>query len=262
MILKSLLAHPLTRNIDIDDPLCTELRSRIVREKRFLRNLYTDWYHSIHNYIPPGEAPVIELGSGGGFMKDIIPQVITTDILNSHNMDIVMDGTRLPFSDDSLRAVVMTFVFHHIPDPSQFLDEATRCIQQGGRIIMLEPWVTPWSSFVYSRLHHESFWPHRGSWQFISDGPLSGANSALPWIVFERDRSLFNKKYPFWSISIIKLTDIFCYLLSGGISMRSFMPGFMYKLCHGVENLLEPWRDKLSLLALIVLEKRHAEKNP
>lgn len=256
MLLKRLLAHPLTRTIDINDPLCTERRSIIIKNKGLLKKIYNDWYQNISKFLPSGEAPVIELGSGGGFMKDTIPELITTDVLSSHNIDIVMDGTIFPFSDNSLRSIVMTFVFHHIHDPLKFFAESTRCVQSGGRIIMLEPWVTPWSRFVYLWLHHEPFYPNAEDWQFVTNGPLSGANGALPWIVFKRDRSLFHCKYPEWDIITIKLTGVFCYLLSGGVSMRSLMPGYMYKLCHAVEKLAEPWKDKLSLFAFIVLEKK------
>src|SRR5262249_31802772 len=37
--------------------------------------------------------------------------------------------------------------------------QATRCVRSGGVVAMIEPWVTPWSRFVYTRLHHEPFQP-------------------------------------------------------------------------------------------------------
>jgi hypothetical protein len=41
-MLKSLLAHPLTCGLDLDDPRTTELRRRIIQEKSFLRQIYQD----------------------------------------------------------------------------------------------------------------------------------------------------------------------------------------------------------------------------
>ena len=69
---------------------------------------------------------------------------------------------------------------------------------------MIEPWVTPWSRLIYTKLHHEPFNPESEKWDFPSSGPLSGANGALPWIVFCRDRHLFEERYPQWEIVTIK----------------------------------------------------------
>ena len=61
-VLKALLAHPLTRRLDIDDPQATDLRRRIIREKKFLKLIYEDWYTWIVSTLPPGRGPVVELG--------------------------------------------------------------------------------------------------------------------------------------------------------------------------------------------------------
>ena len=65
-MLKSLLAHPLTKGLDIDDPKTTRLRRQIIQEKYFLRKIYEEWYQSIAASLPGGEGAVLELGSGGG----------------------------------------------------------------------------------------------------------------------------------------------------------------------------------------------------
>ena len=73
-MIKSILAHPLTRGMDIDDPRTTELRLQIVRSKRFLRKIYEEWYRDIVAALPPCDGPVLELGSGAGFLgEDSIP---------------------------------------------------------------------------------------------------------------------------------------------------------------------------------------------
>jgi len=65
-MLKSLLLHPRTRGLDVDDPPTTEARRRIIREKPFLRRLYDEWYTEICDVLPSGKGPVVELGSGAG----------------------------------------------------------------------------------------------------------------------------------------------------------------------------------------------------
>jgi hypothetical protein len=75
-------------------------------------------------------------------------------------------------------------------------DGAVRSLRPGGRMIMLEPWVTPFSRLIYGFAHHEPFAPAAGDWGFAAGDRLLAANGALPWIVFERDRSRFEAEFP------------------------------------------------------------------
>ena len=59
-MLKNLLAHPLTRGLDIDDPRCTELRRSLIRNKSFLRQIYQEWYGAIAALLPLEKDPVLE----------------------------------------------------------------------------------------------------------------------------------------------------------------------------------------------------------
>lgn len=255
---KNLLAHPLTRGLEIDSPRCTELRWSIIQQKSFLRQIYEEWYSAISALLPLHEEPVLELGSGGGFLSDYVPELITSEVLYCQHVGVVLDGSHLPFVNESLGGIVMTDVLHHLPQARGFLTEAKRCVRPGGLVIMIEPWVTPWSRLVYSRLHHEPFRPDASEWSFPSKGPLSGANGALPWIIFERDRAQFEKEFPELQIRTIKLFMPFRYLLSGGVSLRSLMPGWSFSLWRNVENLLQPWMKSLAMFALIVLRKDYA----
>src|SRR5712692_9496426 len=112
--LQAWLAHPLTRGFDLDDPQTTSLRRRIIEEKIFLRRIYEEWYESVIADLPRGNEPVLELGSGAGFMNDFIPGLITSELFVCPNISAVLDAMNLPFADNSLRAVVMTDVLHHI----------------------------------------------------------------------------------------------------------------------------------------------------
>src|SRR5581483_6966006 len=102
-MLRSLLAHPLTRGLEIDDPRTTDLRRRIVREKPFLYRIYREWYASIASALPPDPGPVLELGSGAGFLEEFVPNLITSDIFPVPGNRLVLDGQQLPFADGSLR---------------------------------------------------------------------------------------------------------------------------------------------------------------
>lgn len=254
--LRRLLAHPLTASLRDDDPKTTELRKQIIQSKPFLKAIYEEWYEMLAKEVPRGTGDVLELGSGAGFLKDFFPGLITSEILPCVGVDLVLNAQNMPMKNDSLRAIVMTDVLHHMPNARKFFAEASRCLRSGGKIVMIEPWVTPWSRFVYTRFHAEPFFPEAAEWEFASTGPLSGANGALPWIVSVRDRAKFESEFPEFEIEEIRPFLPFRYLLSGGVSMRGLMPGFSHGAWAFLERKLESQMDRLAMFALISLRKR------
>ena len=256
-LIQSVLSHPLTRELDLDSPEMTRQRFRLIKEKSFLNKFYQDCYLSIAGSIPENvNGKILELGSGAGFIKDYLPDCMTSEVLQNPDIDIVLDGQRLPFIDDSLRSIVMLDVFHHLPRVPLFLEEASRCVRQGGTIVMIEPWNTPWSHFIYRHMHHEPFDAGCSGWEFPRGGPLSKANQALPWIVFKRDRLLFERMFPQWHIAKVNLHSPFCYLLSGGVSLRSFMPGSLFGMWRTFEDKLQPCMSILAMFAKVVLLRK------
>src|SRR3989338_81887 len=233
------LELPETRNIrDLDDPATTQLHSEIIKKKYFLKKIYTGFYNIFKSSVGTIETKTcVELGSGGGFIKEIIPGVLTTDVLELPHLDRCFSGLRMPFDDSSVDAFFMIDVFHHIPDARLFLQEMARCLKSGGKIIMIEPANTWWGSFIYKNFHHEPFEPGAG-WTLAGEGPLSSANGALPWIVFHRDREVFEKTFPSLKIRNLKPHTPFRYLISGGVSKRQLLPDFLYWFVDGTERFL------------------------
>ena len=255
-MLRSLLTHPLARGRDLDDPQTTVIQHKIIQEKQFLKRVYQEWYRSLKASLDPAGQRILEIGSGAGFLIESIPHLITSDLMSLPWVSLVLNGMEIPFKDDALDAVVMVNVLHHVPDFRAFLLEAARCIRPGGKIVMIEPWVTAWSTIVYANFHHEPFDPAVDEWALDPAGPLSGANGALPWILFVRDRQLFQQILPMWEVSDIRLLTPLTYLLSGGVSLRSLAPGWSYPFWHRIELLLEPLERHLAMFARITLTKR------
>ena len=248
------LVHPLTRGRDLDDPQTTLLRRQIIKEKKFLWRIYYEWYQAIGAALPPGKGPILELGSGPGFLKEVIPGLITSEVLYLPGVDVVLDGQQLPLRSQALRGIVMIDVLHHLPQPRRFLAEAARCIGPGGVIIMVEPWVTPWSRFIYRRFHQEPFCPDATTWEFLSSiAHLAVPNGALPWIIFARDRSQFEREFPEWHIRKIGSNMPVRYLLSGGVSLVSLNAAWTFGLWQRLEKLLKPLMKHLAMFAQIEL---------
>jgi SAM-dependent methyltransferase len=257
-MMRDLLAHPLTRGHDLDDPNTTALRRQIVRGKPFLRRIYQEWYAALADSLPraadvPGR--VLELGSGAGFFAEVVPETIASDVFLAPGVRIVLDGLHLPLSDASLRAIVMTNVFHHLPDARRFLAEAARAVRPGGVVAMVEPWISTWSRFVYRKLHHEPCLPEAPDWSFPATGPLSSANEAQAWIVFHRDAERFRREFPQWRIERVRPMMPLRYLVSGGVGMRALAPGWSTPLWRGVERALRPFNNQLAMFAEVVLRR-------
>jgi len=229
-------------------------RARTIRAKAGLTDIYRRWYTEMAGALPDTVAgPVLELGSGGGFLKEFIPGLITSEILQVPGVDLTADGQCLPFRDQALRAIVMLDVMHHLPRVEYFFSEAQRCVKPGGVIVMVEPWVTAWSTIVFRFLHQEPFDPKASRWHFSASGPLSQANSALPWIVFQRDRHIFTRRFPRWRLEEISLNGAFSYILSGGVSYPSFLPWPALRLALNMEQVLVERLPALGLFAKLVL---------
>jgi ubiquinone/menaquinone biosynthesis C-methylase UbiE len=199
------------------------------------------------------EGRVLELGSGAGFLREFIPDVITSEIFHFSGVNVVLDAQQMPLPDSGLRAIVMTDVLHHIPAVRRFFAEATRTVRSGGVIAMIEPWYSGWSKLVLTNLHHEPFRPDATEWEFATSGPLSGSNQALPWIVFHRDRAVFEKEFSQWQIEQVRPFMPLRYLMSGGVSMRSLVPAFSFGLFKALERPIE---SSMAMFAHIVLRRR------
>jgi len=251
------LTLPQSRAInDLDDPSATVIHSQIIRQKSFLSKVYRGFYRRLKRGLGPlnGDSVVIELGSGGGFIKEVIPSVITSDILQVPVVDLCFSGQYLPFARESVDAFVMIDVFHHVKDPRAFLSELDRSLKPGGRILMIEPSNTAWGRFVYRNFHHEPFDPTSG-WKIEGEGPMTEANGAIPWIVFSRDRAVLESEFRRLRIAAFEPHTPFKYLISGGVSLRQLLPGFCYPLVAGLEGLLSPFNRWLGMFYFVAIEK-------
>lgn len=240
----------------LDDSKNIYILRKIIQRKIFLRNIYLSFYRTFLNILSTlkikGE--VIELGSGAGFIKRILPRVVTSDVIAYEGIDEVFSALDIPFLNNSVSAFLMIDVLHHIKDSRLFFQEMQRCLKVGGKVVMIEPANTIWARFIYTRFHHEPF-DVKGGWGFEEGGPLSGANMAIPYIIFQRDINQFIHEYPNLKIRSISFHTPFRYLISGGLSFRQLLPSFTYPLIVFGEFLLTPLNKFLGMFMTIELEK-------
>ena len=258
--LLELFKIPETRNLtnteNIDDIQTTVLHRNIIKKKHFLYKLFQEHYSIFKKNIediPDGLK--IELGSGGGFLKEVINDVVTSDVLELPDVDKVIFAEKIPYPDKSVAAFFLLGTLHHIKEPEKFFSEINRCMKPGGKIIMIEPANTLFSRFFFKYIHHEQFDEKKDDWKVEGKGRLGDANLAIPWIIFIRDREKFLKKYPELEIFQIKKHTPFRWFLSGGLSYRQFVPSASFGLFTGIEKLLSPFSNTLGSFMTIVLKK-------
>lgn len=165
--LKKALLEP--KPAGLDAPETTEHHRALILSKPFLKRIYIDWYRKlirVTQFLPKGH--LIEIGSGGGFLKMVCAEIITSDILPISHCDLCCSGTKLPYADSTVAGLFMVDVLHHIPNVRDFFQEADRVLKPGGRIVMIEPANTFFARFIYQNLHHEDFMPNLQDWHFDS----------------------------------------------------------------------------------------------
>lgn len=238
---------------NLDDSKTINLHKALIKQKFFLYKFYVKAYQQFKKKSK-NLSPIVELGSGGGFLKEIIPLAITSDIVKASGIDKVFSAEKMPFKDQSIGAFLMLNVLHHIKNPQQALKEMERCLKKDGKIIMTETYNSLLGRLIYQNFHHENFNPQAG-WKITGKGRLSDANVALPWIIFIRDRPKFEKKFPNLKIVKIEPHTPLLYLVSGGLSKWQFLPNFIYPLLERVEKILNPFNNLFCMFATIEIQK-------
>lgn len=239
------LAEPRLKNKTVGSPEYFLVQGKLIKERPLLKYNYDCWYAELitdYNSTPrTGSTQALELGSGGSYLKDLIPSVITSDVAEG-TADRVIDAQNLPFPDASLHCIFLTHCFHHIPNVALFLKEAERTLIPGGIISMIEVARTPMCHLLMKLFHREPFLPERAEWSFEQKDSMLDSNQALAWIVFVRDRNKFESCFPNLKLEVIGSLPWISYIFSGGVSWRKFLPDFLSRLIILAEKPLAPLR--------------------
>ena len=233
------------------------LRHRDVwSRKPILRALYGHWYREIASHLKPG--PTVEIGGGTGNLKEFAPNVICTDLVPTPWLDAVADAQRLPFSSASLSNMVLFDALHHIEQIRLFFDEAVRVLCPGGRIVVMDPYISWLSWPVYQFLHSEPVDLRQDpmSVETFREGrkPFD-SNQAVATIVFERSFGDFQRRYPQLHKLVHRRQAFLAYPLSGGFDHRSLVPMFFLEPLLALERALSFLDRYLAFRILVVLER-------
>ncbi len=254
------LEEPRLRGVPPGSQRFFELQRQIIQERPLMREVYGLWYQKLladERSVPgdPEKGDLLELGSGGSYLKQLCPRLITSDV-EEGVAERAIDARELPFEDASLRAIFITHVFHHIPDVDRFLREAQRTLVPGGVISMIEVPHTPFARFFFDHFHPEPYDDRMPGWSFESSDAMMDANQALSWIVFVRDRVRFGRECPKLELELMGWLPWFSYVLSGGVTRRNLVPGFLVPGVRLADRLLSPLDPLMALHWHVRVRKR------
>jgi len=236
------------------------------KKKKILRDIYIAWYKEIIGDLSPGKGKTIELGSGSGNFKEFKPDTISSDIEYCSWLDIVFDAHRIPFKESSVQNIVMIDVLHHLADPVSYFEECLSALDAGGRVVIIEPFPTLFSLFIYRRFHPEPFimnvdlFKEKKSLssveQEVKKDPWD-SNQAIAYLLFFKGK----KKFREWfgnRFRVLKRKRISCILYpgSGGFENPSMIPSFLVPFFKVLEILCVPFRWLLAFRCYVVLEKK------
>jgi ubiquinone/menaquinone biosynthesis C-methylase UbiE len=128
-----------------------------------------DWVHQVLSHLPPGSS-LLDAGAGEQqfrkyckhlvyYSQDNIAYDGKGDGVGAHvkswdygKTDYICDIIDMPIEPESLDSVLCTEVFEHLPDPVKALEEITRVLKSGGKIILTAPFcsLTHFSPYFYS----------------------------------------------------------------------------------------------------------------
>lgn len=232
-------------------------KQKIIHSKKFLKIFYEKNYLFVKKYsdkLSKKKIKFIELGAGPSFIEKYIPNFIKTDLVKSKNINLIVNATKLPFKKNSIDIFFLNFVMHHINDIKKLFEEMNYCLKKNGFIILIEPNKSIWATFVWKYLHHEGY-DVKAGWKNDFANP-DEANSAIPWIVFERDKKKFNKLFKNLKIIKKEYFSFLDYILTGGTGKLQLAPNFIINIFQYIEILLKPFHKKYTgLFVKIVLKK-------
>ncbi|BBP54342.1 MULTISPECIES: class I SAM-dependent methyltransferase [Pseudomonas] len=226
-----------------------------------LREVFVEFHHAFHRLADryfKVEGLEVELGAGIAPMRNSYPEVLATDIVATEQLDMALNAEAMSLDDHSARVFYGQNCFHHFPHPDRFFTELERTLKVGGGAILIEPFHGPFAAFLYKRLFKsEGFDMHFPSWETPSTGPMNGANQALSYIVFVRDRQAFERKHPGLEIVHQEICGNYLrYLISGGLNFRQLLPDALIPVLKVVEKLLYPLRRVLALHHIVVIRRK------
>jgi SAM-dependent methyltransferase len=227
--------------------------------KPVLREIYRDFHRLLARYLSSVPGETVEIGSGIGNIKEVIPHCVRTDIFPNPWIDRQENIYRLSMADSSVANLILFDVFHHLEYPLDALDECRRVLNVGGRLLVFDHAMSA-AGFLFSKfVHHERVgfareYKLRSEDSSSLHSPHYYADHANAWRIL--DREFDQLLLPAWSkVGVLKLPAV-KWLLSGGYRGPSMITAGNKQVLEYLERVISRLPIVFALRLLIVLERR------
>jgi SAM-dependent methyltransferase len=227
--------------------------------KPILRTIYRQFHQAIAlqlSNLP--DSLVVELGSGIGNIKEVIPHCLRTDLFPNPWIDQTENAYTLSFTDGSVSDLILFDVFHHLRHPGTALREFERVLRPGGRVIIFDPFISLLGLIVFGIYHSEPIgwrdeiiWNAPDGWS-AKDTDYYAAQGNATRIFFSRQIPTLLKN---WKIICRKRLAAFSYVASGGYSDPPLYPERFYPQIRALDRCFDLIPGLFGTRALVVLEK-------
>lgn len=239
-----------------------EIHQNLVRWQRrpLLQVVYRRFYELIAAQVRSDlSGKVVELGSGIGNLKTVLPDSITTDLFRNPWIDQVETAYALSFGSGEVSNIILFDVFHHLEFPGTALDEFRRVLVPAGRVIIFDPAISLLGWLVYGACHHEPIaWGHPITWTLPpkmdpkNAGYYAAQGNATR--VFAIDSP--GDRFLDWNVVLVRRLAAISYVASGGYSGPQLYPASWLPLLTMLDRLCDHLPKLFATRLLVVLEKK------
>jgi SAM-dependent methyltransferase len=229
------------------------------QHKPLLRAVYRGFHEQIASRLDRSVAgQIVELGSGMGSIKEVIPDCVTTDLFPNPWLDRQENAYSLGFGDHSVSNLILFDVWHHLRYPGTALAEFRRVLAPGGRVIIFDPAISWTGRLVYGLFHHEPIgmglpltWEAPKGFR-PADADYFAAQGAATRIFWRREDP---SRLAGWEILEASPLPSFEYFATGGFSGPQLGGAGTFRLWRAMDRLLRRWPNLFAARLLVVLKR-------
>ena len=228
--------------------------------KPSLRKSYRVFHELIANNLSTlSTGAVVELGSGIGNIKEVIPNCMRTDLFQNPWLDRVENAYALSFESASVSDLILFDVFHHLRHPGTAFEEFYRVLMPQGRVLIFEPRISLLGRVVFGLFHDEPValhdpieWMAPPSWMPDQIDYYAAQGNATRIFI----RGEFSEKLSHWRINKTVQLSAISYVATGGYTKPSLYPNAAYPLMRIVDRIADRIPFLFATRLLVVMEKK------